>query len=318
MSTGFGGGGAQFYTVPTLIDAVLKATGQTTSDLDARSRCLEMVNARYLQVLKSKHWRFLTREGIFDLRAPYSQGTVSVANGSNSVTGVGTVFNASMVGQKIVFGVDGATYLIKKIISPNSLELTSLYQETSQSNVSYKIMFFKLEMPTNAQAIKDMAIAGRDKMAPVGPFDFRLAESNNEALTGTPELFTVSEQEQGSSELCVKIYPAPDRAYSLRFEYNLRPFKLSDDANGQIVIPDNYLDVMYYGVLHDMYRYLADITNANSALVDYRQSYSRMMADNAMTDDEPKIMPKRNYFNRVRHNSFKGFYGLRWFGKVDD
>lgn len=318
MTTGFGGGGAKFYTVPTLIDAVLKATGQTTADLDARSRCLEFVNARYLQVLKSKHWRFLMREGIYDLRAPYTTGTATVVNGSNAVTGVGTVWNASMIGQKIILGSDGASYRIQTVPTQTTLTLSSAYQETSQSGVTYKIAFDRVEMPTNAQAVKDALIAGFWKLAPYGMADFRLVEAKNEGLTGTPEIYTVVDQEENSSELTIQLYPSPDRDYSFRFEYNLRPYKLDDEADQYFLIPDNYLDVMYYGVLHDMYRYLADAQNSNSALRDYQTSFSRMVSDNALTDQEPRIQPSRNYYNRVRRGAYRGYFGTRWFGKVDD
>jgi hypothetical protein len=82
----------------------------------------------------------------------YRQGTVTVTNGSNVVTGAGTDFvsNAS-VGEAFI-GPDGRSYEIAQIVSATDLRLVSAYQAATGGGQTYAIQ------PTQSFA-RDLALA---------------------------------------------------------------------------------------------------------------------------------------------------------------
>lgn len=82
----------------------------------------------------------------------YSQGSVTVTNGSGVVTGAGTDFvsNAS-VGEAFI-GPDGRTYEIAQIVSATDLRLRTAYQAATGGGQAYAIQ------PTQSLA-RDLALA---------------------------------------------------------------------------------------------------------------------------------------------------------------
>lgn len=72
----------------------------------------------------------------------YTTGTVTVANNSATVTGVGTTFTADMVGRIFQITSDGADrlwYRIKTFGSSTSLTLENVYEGASDNTLSYQI-----------------------------------------------------------------------------------------------------------------------------------------------------------------------------------
>lgn len=72
----------------------------------------------------------------------YTTGTVSVTNGSATVTGSGTIFTASMVGRYFQITTatgDGLWYKVSGFTSTTSITLENFYQGTTVSGVTYQI-----------------------------------------------------------------------------------------------------------------------------------------------------------------------------------
>lgn len=67
----------------------------------------------------------------------YTEGTITVTNGSATVTGSGTTFTAAMVGRFI--NVGKWWYEIASVNSTTSLTLVNYYQETTAAGASYTI-----------------------------------------------------------------------------------------------------------------------------------------------------------------------------------
>jgi hypothetical protein len=84
------------------------------------------------------HWESSYREGWLALVPNYTTGTVSVTQGSNTVTGSGTGWNSAFKSRKFI-GPDGATYKIASIATVTSMILSSPYQGESVSGQAYAI-----------------------------------------------------------------------------------------------------------------------------------------------------------------------------------
>lgn len=317
----FGGSfsAAPFYNTSTMIDSILKATAQATSDADARARTLEYINTRYLQILKSRHWAFLERHWFMDLLAPKDDGTVSATLNDQTVTGSGTNFDATMVNQRLVIGTNRAAFEIQSITSTTELELYNKFPSTTVTGQDYKVIFPRYELPTDLANIRSIIVNGQNELVPVGPQEMHLMMQSNQGYTGVPKYYTITEMEKDSNQWYLEIYPSPDQAYAVTIDYSLHPQRLEDTTTSYFLFPDYHSDVLYYGTLADTYRYLENDSGFATAFRDYQQSLSRLYGDDQLTDSRVILKPARNYNNRVRgRRRWQGFFGLKWFGKVED
>ena len=71
----------------------------------------------------------------------YTTGTVTVTNGSQTVTGSGTTFTAKMVGQwiQVTDGTDGNWYRVSAFTSATVLSIENFYQGTSGGTKTFRI-----------------------------------------------------------------------------------------------------------------------------------------------------------------------------------
>ena len=71
----------------------------------------------------------------------YTTGTLTVTNGSQTVTGSGTTFTSKLVGQwlQVTDGTDGNWYKVQTFNSTTSLTLENYYQGTSGSAKTFRI-----------------------------------------------------------------------------------------------------------------------------------------------------------------------------------
>lgn len=83
-----------------------------------------------------------------------STGTITVTNGSASVTGSGTLFATNFVGANDILVVDGAMYVVKSVTSNTALTLTQPYAGTTASGKSYDIVHLTGEDIVNLLARK--------------------------------------------------------------------------------------------------------------------------------------------------------------------
>jgi len=77
--------------------------------------------------------------GRYDDNFPYTTGTVSVNNGSATVTGSGTSWTDIMAGLDFTVGTEEITYRIQEVVSTTEILLTTDYQGTNQVGASYTI-----------------------------------------------------------------------------------------------------------------------------------------------------------------------------------
>lgn len=89
------------------------------------------------------NWPYLNDEGVITTVAPYDQdtdtSTVSVTNGSKTVTGSSTVFTAAMVGRKIRINGENAYYRIAAYVSATEITLEAPYGGETDSGLDFTI-----------------------------------------------------------------------------------------------------------------------------------------------------------------------------------
>ena len=109
---------------------------QTTSIRDFIRR---LANRSLAHICGLHEWPFLWTTDWFQTVAEYTTGTVSVTDGSATVTGTGTTFTAGMVGRKFRVSGGTASYTIKTFISTTVIVLDQTFQGTTNAAASYTI-----------------------------------------------------------------------------------------------------------------------------------------------------------------------------------
>jgi hypothetical protein len=316
FGTQFGGGLST--DVKTLIDDALATTGIGTNDLRYRDTALRLANQTYLSILKGKHWSFLNKELFIDTRAPFETGTIDVTAGSHSVseTSAAQIFNVTLLGS--LFTVTGRDEYYRVADLPTSSEMTisPQYAGDTATDTTYRLLFDRILLDSKVQDLKSLVITGHREIKAVGLQQFREMKSRNATLTGPPQWFTIVEQNPQDGSMTVELYPAPDKAYSVHIEYTERPLRLEDSETCYMVIPPEHYDVILLALRAKIYQDQNNVQMFQAVQSEAGAALLRMQSDMEVTDSVAMFKHKRNYFNR--RQKYRGYYGTKWFGKVDD
>jgi hypothetical protein len=112
--------------------------GGTTFDTATKN----IINTSLWRVAREAKWRSLRRTATFNTVAPYSTGTASCTNGSNSVTLSGSLLlsNDTHVGRYITFSGSSKFFKITAISSNTALSIDQDYDGTTDSGLTYSIL----------------------------------------------------------------------------------------------------------------------------------------------------------------------------------
>lgn len=326
-STSFGSGvfgsgplGTQpFFNVSELIDSILYATGHGSPSVETTKRraILQFINNRYQQVCLGAHWRWLKASYDFNLDEGVTTGTVTVTEGSEIVTGVGTAWTSTLVKPKDIFFVEGSStvYHVASLDSPTQLTLETKYSEDSDSDLSYNLARNQYVLPTETDHLISWIMDSTFKLVPLGPADFRQVQATDPTAIGTPRYYSMIRRDTDDDSVYAEVYPAPDKRYQSHIDYTVRIARLDDDTDCYPIIPDRYRAVLYYGALAEFYNFLRDPSNAVSADKSFNDFLGQMRNDTQMTDDRFQIMRARNYLRRTARTGRKGITTLEDFGK---
>lgn len=117
----------------------------------------QFVNNAYSRALSAYSWSALRGTGAFYVATPYQTGTVTMTNGSATVTGVGTSWiSAAHAEKQLVVGNLGPFWDIATVDSPTQLTLTTPWVGITGS-YTYAIQLIYLVMPTDFLALTFIA-----------------------------------------------------------------------------------------------------------------------------------------------------------------
>jgi hypothetical protein len=301
-SGGFGDtnfGGNAFYEVKDIISAVLKNTGHQnpTTETNKRIQVLSYLNNVYQEVILARNWRWLRDMYDFNFNAPYSDGTVSVAEGSNIVTGVGTAFSANLLPRDIIFfGGTSTVYHVKSVESHTSLTLENKFSEETVTDVAYTTATSLYKIPKEVGTIESIMIDSRFQLFPMGVEDFRRMQGRDPSSVNVPKFFTIVRNNFSNDDVYIEVWPAPDKRYQVQFDYTYRISKLEDTDDCLPAIPDRFRAVLYYGALSEFfYTTLRDPVNGRVFQDKYNSFLVRMQNDIESTEQALSFQPQRNY-----------------------
>jgi len=124
------GSGYDLNTVRAIMDRIFIIGNDKGKKVMSEDEMLTVLNDGYQQAVArvmAEDPKFYLKRAYVDVENSYTTGTVSITDGSTTVTGVSTVWTSDMEGQKIKVGLDGYAYTIDTVSSGTSLTLTTAY-----------------------------------------------------------------------------------------------------------------------------------------------------------------------------------------------
>lgn len=311
-------------------------------DLENRVRVTTGVTAtenqakRYInQALQDMHlgrdYRFpwAEREAILVTQPSYTTGTITVTQGSTTITGSSTAWdtnnafsvNNMRVNGKIVINGGVEVYEISAIASDTSATLTSMFTQDDVSGGTYTYFedeyavasdFLRILDTRRFSSAMDIIITGRT--------EFRRAYPRNNII-GKPRVATMVDRvPSGNTTLVrkVRFYKPPDQAYSIPYSYVTS--NLVVQSNGTMsdvfsndtdepIVPKRYRHAIVLQALYNWYRDKKDDVRSQEVRGEYEALVNRVGGDVEIGASRPIIRPNIIPYKRRAKRPYSGRSG---------
>lgn len=274
-------------------------------------------------------------------RARYTTGTVSISQGSTTLTGTSTVWtttdawgvaNARAGGKIIINGTD-PIYEVSSVGGAGSITLASMYVGSTVTSGTY--IYFEDEFalasdflrPLGKQFFDDrreITILPRREFAERYPRNYR---------PGRPSAAAILDLAFNGNTTPVRkvvLSPTPDAAYLIPYQYvtsNLAvssagaaQAELSADADEPIV-PKRYRHAIVLHALYHWYRDKKDDQRSQEARAEYVDLIARISADGEVGQNRPRLRPRVGSYLRAAKRPWSGggrFDTSGRFDRLDD
>lgn len=270
------------------------------------------VNNAYRRVIDARTWTGLMCKGVLNVPAAYATGSVTVTNGSTAVTGNGTAWTTSMVGQQFRTGFMNPVFTITSVNqSAQTLVLDLPYGNPTQSNMGYMILTMIVSLGAMVKSVLWMVNQQMGYNMKLDVTQQQLdAQDPWRSSFGWSTLLAYREPSP-SGQPQWELYPSPNVQQSFPFAvYNQAPDMALDTDYPAMNIRG---DVLTYGALSQALRYRGrgtsfyDPAQANF----YEGLFKEEMQKMAMNDN---LLYQRDYTTRLQ--SWPGV-GSSWWQSHD-
>jgi hypothetical protein len=172
---------------------------------------------------------------------PYTTGTVTVTNGSATVTGAGTAWLANVTNPDTFTGPNGVVYTVLSVASDTSLTLAVVYGGATLAGQAYSIgrsrtyPLYSLGSDTYNEILGIEAIAITATATDIHPLTPRVSsEWDSNDARDTPELYEYVPHGQFA------VHPTPDAAYALTVSVILQPKRGSNSLDDTLLVSWDY------------------------------------------------------------------------------
>lgn len=261
------------------------------------------------------------RQSRLTTMAPYSTGTVSISQGSVTLTGLTTLWNtANAFGAnntrttgKLVINGTSPIYEISSIGSDTSITLTSRYVGATVSGGTYK--YFEDEYDLHADFLRPMDMQFFDSKTEIKITDrntFRRKYPSN-SVTGRPVVACLLDRAFVANTTPVRrvaFYRPPDANYSIPYSFVTNKLAVSSAGVAQQslsadtdepIVPFGYRHIIVMHALYNWYRDKKDDSRSQEAKAEFTDLMLRIAGDSEIGERRPSIEPKMaQYRNNAR------------------
>lgn len=117
---------------------------------------MSWLNNAYRAIIDERMWYGLFVRGQCQVPQMYSAGNVTVTTGSATVTGSGTAFNNTMIGQQFRIGFTQGWMTIAAVPNPQELTLAMPWGDIPYTNIAFQIAQPWVTLGPNIKFVKEM------------------------------------------------------------------------------------------------------------------------------------------------------------------
>jgi hypothetical protein len=303
--------------------ALLNKVREQTTASAAVSQAKSMINTALqdMHIGFGERFPWAERQSRLTTMAPYSTGTVSITQGSTTLTGVSTLWtttnafgvnNARTTG-KIVINGTSPIYEISSVGGAGTITLTSAYVGTTVAAGTYS--YFEDEYDLHADFLRPMDMQFFDSKTEIKITDrntFRRKYPAN-SVTGRPVVACLLDRAFVSNTTPVRrvaFYRPPDANYSIPYSFVTNKLAVSSAGVAQQslsadtdepIVPFGYRHLIVLHALYNWYRDKKDDSRSQEAKAEFTDLLLRISGDTEIGERRPSIEPKMaQYRNNAR------------------
>lgn len=215
---------------------------------DHLTKIKDAINDAGDQFMNEHNWPFKDRRGVVLTVASESTGTVSVTNGSVTVTGSGTAFVTTMAFGKFALAINDQWYEIDSAdAGAQTLTLDRNFEGTTASGITYVVYQDVYSLAATAEELRNVHFSvNKDNGYELDELSQGEIEGWIPRSSGKP--YWYAKIEQSSSDLLqIQVGPKiPDDVYTIRYGYRVEWTELTDDTDVPIV-PARFREIVIEG-----------------------------------------------------------------------
>jgi hypothetical protein len=240
------------YSADILDDMLRRAHETTSGNSEYETRALIYLNRAYrafwnggteFDPLLTRDWWWMHREGAIIVQPAIETGTVSVTQGSASIT-FSSGPAASVAGYH--FKVDGHPDVFKidtHTAAATAATLDSVYTGEDDTAAEYKLFKIDYDISTSALRITQPMWAMQDEGREIKGFpqvEFNRRWRLSKVDAGVPDEFTIVDE----NTVRFNHYAAEDELVRVDYDYIVKPDDLTDSASEEPLVPLQYRHVL--------------------------------------------------------------------------
>lgn len=213
------------------------------------------INNCYRRIIDRRDWKATFTEGVISSPGITSPGgTVSVTNGSNTVTGTGTNWTSVLVNQQFRISGNFPVRTITAVNSTTSLTLDLPWADQSIAATSYYIIQIYFDLGTGVKRLRTMVNQFTNWSMWVGTGYREMIDASDvwRVNIGFPSI-AVPWPNASDGHFRVELWPGPVMVQSFPYFYYEQPSDMVADAS--FPVPWVRSDVVVYGAKSEAYLY---------------------------------------------------------------
>lgn len=296
-------------TFADLQNEVFAHTGLDSSDATNQTNVKRWINYVQQDLCARWPWSFLYGRETLATIQDYATGTVSLTNGSPTVTGTSTVWTTTQGDGTyfIQFSSANDWYQVASRGSNTSLTMGTNYQlPTTTTNLTYTLRKFFYSLSSSADEVLDI----RNWNTPVKliQVDFRTIDLINPLVQSTNAPYAYMMYGTDSSgNLVYSPYPFPTDNRLFEFRTRKRPTDMSGGTDAPS-IPNKYAHLLSFGAIAVGFAYLRKFDMAQAWDAKFESRVGDMKKEYVQSGDYQPVLGSIDTISRGRWIQFPASY----------
>lgn len=272
------------FTESTTTMAFLMASKVTAAE------CGTAFNIAHREAVAAYQWKARAQEGLLVTTADYADGTISLTQGSATVTGVGTVFTSGMAGLWFSAGAQGSFFQIATFTDATHVELEVAWPYDDVTDGAFTIFARTYSLPAVCGS-PQLYLGGNDQaIEALDGLWHNLNDPLRDTTDSAPTRWVLRGVDATTRQQQIEFWPRPTAALAVRVYYDA----LADDlAGSQMPFVDSImvelLGLHYACVMaHNKFGDARWIASAN----DFKSRYDERLDQEKQEDQRRHGLPR--------------------------